>query len=218
MDEKQVIVELKRGSHLCSIYRDKDEQLSVIIPFLKGGLRRNERCIYIVDENTKEDISRILQGGGYDLEKGLARTGQLQFFTKEDSYLKDGNFDPDKVINLLKLAQEDALENGYDGLRVTGEMTWVLTRLPGTEKLIEYESKLNYFLPSSSTSALCQYNEKKHSEAILAGVLLTHPKVVLYGKVYDNPYYSHPDVFLAKKDAKVEQTYRSLKEKILLGG
>jgi len=47
------------------------------------------------------------------------------------------------MISLLITETEKAVAQGYPALRMTGEMTWVLRGLPGSERLLEYEAKLN---------------------------------------------------------------------------
>ena len=192
---KRKIEELKLGEHLCCIYKNKKEQLS-IIPFILAGLKNNEKCIYILNDNTREEIVQAFKELNIKIEEYI-NSKQLEFLTKEDTYLKDGYFDPDRMIELLKQSEEVAIKDGYKGLRVTGEMSWVFTRLQGVEKLIEYEAKLNYFLSQSRTAAVCQYDESKFTPEILLGVIRTHPKIILYDSVCENPHYVPPDEFFA---------------------
>jgi signal transduction histidine kinase len=181
--------------HLCNIYRNRAEQFSLIADFMLDGLRKRYKCLYIVDENTKEGVlSALREKEGHVDDSVLDR---LIFMTKEDSYLKGGSFDPDRMIKLLKETQDAALAEGYPILRLTGEMTWIFSKLPGVEKLLEYEAKLNYFFPNSKTTAICQYNENRFDAKTLMGVLNTHPVVGIYGELYENPYYIPPDIYLA---------------------
>jgi hypothetical protein len=175
---KKEFERLPLGEHFCCIYKNKEEQLEVVIPYIVIGLESNEKCIYIVDENTKEEISAAFAKLGIDIAKYI-RSGQFEFFTKEDAYLKEGYFDPDKMIQLLKEAEKKAIGAGYSGLRVTGEMTWVFTKLPGVDRLMEYEAKLNYFFPESRSTAICQYNETKFKPEVLLDVIYAHPKVII---------------------------------------
>lgn len=200
-ETKQKLRNLKLGEHLCCIYRNIEEQLSIVIPFMIIGLENREKCIYILDENTKELVAEAFVNLNFDLKKYM-HTKQFEFFTKENAYLKNGYFDPDKMIGLLKQAQQDALEQGYSGLRVTGEMTWVFTKLPGVERLVEYEAKLNYFCPASKSIAICQYNENKFEPGLLLNIIHTHPKIVLYDTICSNPYYMPPDEFLTRLKSK----------------
>ncbi len=194
MDE---FLKLPLGRHLCCIYGTKHDQFSVVIPYFLVGLKRQERCIYIIDERTIEEVVQAFQRAGVDLEPYI-QSKKFIFLTKEDAYLKNGFFEPGRMIALLKLAQKEALRAGFKGLRVTGEMTWILTKLPGVEKFVEYESKLNYFFPKSKSIAICQYNEKKFSASALLDVIYTHPIVVIHKTVCDNHYYVPPNFFLAK--------------------
>ncbi|RLI75576.1 hypothetical protein DRO97_02985, partial [Archaeoglobales archaeon] len=204
---------LRLGKHLCYTYRNKEEQLSIVIPFMIHGLKKNEKCLYIVDENTKEEIIEAFRKF-IDIDEYI-RSKQFVILTKEEAYLKDGYFDPDKMIELLKEAERQAIKEGYAGLRATGEMTWVFTRLPGVEKLIEYEAKLNYFFPKSRCVAICQYNENKFDAEMLLDVILTHPKLIIYDSLCENPYYIPPDVFLARMKKELsKEIYERLRNEI----
>ncbi|MFW6040224.1 MAG: MEDS domain-containing protein [Thermoplasmatota archaeon] len=203
------------GTHMCCIYRNKEEQLSILAYFISLGLDKWEKCIYIVDDRTKQEVISALKKIDIDIDKYVNK-GQLEFLTKKESYLKGDYFDPDEMIELLKKAEEQALSEGYMGLRVTGEMTWCFSDLPGTEKLLEYEMKLNDFLPNSKTIAICQYNEKRFSPEILLEVIHTHPKVILYDSIHENQYYQPPKIFLARSRGEVPpQYYETIKNNII---
>ncbi len=203
------------GTHLCCIYRDEEEQLSALSPFIFLGIKRNEKCLYVVDDRTKKEVIEGFKDLGFDVESFI-ESGQFEFMTKSESYLKDGYFDPGKMIDLLEECKEKALEEGYSGLRVTGEMTWFFTDVPGVERLMEYEKKLNEFLPEQKIIALCQYNEKKFEPEILVDVIRSHPKVLIYDQLHENSYYMPPQLFSAKMNGEVTlEHYESMKEDII---
>ncbi len=204
------------GDHLCSIYRDVYEQMEIIVPYLSCGLKNHEKCIYIVDESSTNEIRKAFIGSGVEIDEYL-KSGQFVFLTKEDAYLKGGSFDPDRMIATLKQAEETALKEGYSGMRATGEMTWVLSKHPGSHRLIEYESKLNYFFPNSRSSAICQYHESRFDPDILIGVIHTHPKVVIHGLLCKNRYYIPPDEFLCgvEHDEFAACVYQDIRDGII---
>jgi len=205
---------LKFGDHLACIYKTKEEQLSTVIPFVLTGLKNNEKCIYIADENTKQEIIEAFRKVT-DIDKYI-KTNQLELLTKEEAYLKDGSFDPDQMIELLSRNEKKARKNGYNGLRVTGEMTWIFTKLPGVERLIEYEAKLNYFFPESKSTALCQYNEGKFNPEILLDVIHTHPTLIIYNNLYENPHFLPPDEFFARIKGEIHwNTYEKVRDGII---
>nr|WP_054858481.1 MEDS domain-containing protein [Methanobacterium formicicum] len=145
------IEDLKPGNHLCCIYETDEEHKSVITPYLRLGLENNEKVLYIVNENTAETVLNYLKDDGVDADQFL-HNGQLSILTVTDSYMKDGVFDPDEMIKMLSDETGKALKEGYNALRVTGEMSWTLRGFPGSERLIEYEAKLNNFFSNKRMS------------------------------------------------------------------
>ncbi|MDZ7262440.1 MAG: MEDS domain-containing protein, partial [candidate division KSB1 bacterium] len=211
---ERMIGELKFGEHLCCIYQNREQQMQMVIPFLKVGLERGEQCFYITDENSEADILKAL--GAYGLKpQPYLKQGQLVFLTAKDAYLKNGVFDPERMIALLEQTLERALKQGYSGLRVTGEMTWVFTKLPGTERLVEYEARLNTFFPGRKVTAICQFNETRFDPKVLLNVLRTHRLVLVRDQVCENFYYLPPEEFLATENAASTQAYHHAVEHLI---
>lgn len=189
------IDDLEPGDHLCQIYETEKEHHDLLLPFLLNGLKQNEKIIYIVDAHSAEHILDYLREAKVDTRK-FVDSGQLNIITRDDAYLKQGFFDPKLMIDLLRTETDKAIKEGYTALRVTGEMTWALKKLPGSERLIEYESKLNEFFPGSKALAICQYDKRIFSSDVLLNILKTHPVAVIGTEIYDNQYYLPPDEFL----------------------
>lgn len=189
--------------HLCLIYETPEEQFAAIVPFVRYGLERGEKCIYVADDNTSAEVLAQLESGGVDINKAL-KAGALSVITKKDAYLKQGFFDPDWMIRFLKEASDEAKAQGFKGLRVTGEMTWVLGGDYGSDRLIEYESKLNYFFPENDALAICQYNLGRFTPEIIMDVIRTHPLVIYRGQVCRNFYYTSPEEMLLPNQGYLE--------------
>ncbi|MFA5355990.1 MAG: MEDS domain-containing protein [Candidatus Omnitrophota bacterium] len=209
---------LDHGTHLCSIYRDKNEQLSSVLSYIKGGLFRGDKIISILTEGTRSIFVKTLSDLGLELEK-CREWGQFIFIDDKEFYLGQGCFDPDRIIQMVTQEQNNAAMSGYKGVRGIAEMDCFLSRAPGTEKLIEYESNLNYFFPGSRLTSICHYREDLFDEDTLLGVLYTHPKAIIYGKLYDNHYYIPPEQFPARlKDGSIPGTYRLLRDTLIAQG
>lgn len=194
---------LSTGQHVCCIYETEDEHRALLTDYILDGLARNERVIYIVDEHTAETVLGYLRSSGIDPVPYVG-SGQLVILSKTESYLTDGAFDPDLMIETLTTETKRALTDGHSGLRVTGEMTWALGGNPGSERLIEYESKLNRFLPGSKCLAICQYRRSRFDASVLLDVLRTHPIIALGSEIFDCFYYMDPESFLGPdRDAAV---------------
>ena len=81
-------------------------------------------------------------------------------------------------------------------------MSWVLQTIPGVEYLMAYEARLNYFIPGKPWISVCMYNITKFSGAMIMNVLRTHPFTISGGIIAQNPYFIHPDEWLADNAPK----------------
>lgn len=195
---------LKSHDHVCLIYDTPQEWQAIVVPFIKLGLERNEKCIYIVDTHTAKHLRSNLEIQGVDVAS-LEASGQLVILRTSETYTRDGSFVPDRMISLLISETEKAVAQGYRMLRVTAEMTWILRSLSGPEKLLEYEAKLNRdFFSKYPCLAICQYASKKVAPQIIKDVVMTHPLLARDSRIYQNHYYTPTSKFLTEKLAEAE--------------
>ena len=68
-------------------------------------------------------------------------------------------------------------------------MTWALKGVPGSDKLIEYESGINNLIESHPMTVICQYDANQFDGATLMDVLRVHPYMIAQGRIVSNPYY-----------------------------
>jgi PAS domain S-box-containing protein len=181
--------------HFCSIYESPQEHYAVAIPFIRIGLDRGEKCIYIADDGTVGDVRQAMQSEGIDVDRAIASKA-LVLATKEQAYLEHGSFHPDWMFTFWREATQLAMSEGFSALRATGETEWVLRGGRGLERWMEYESRLTHTLSESNCSALCQYNRRLFPPELILDVIRTHPMVVYGSTVCRNLYYVPPDEFL----------------------
>lgn len=201
---------LHQGSHVCSIYQNKQQQFRMVFEFLMEGLNLYEKVVYVADDNSPEEVISEFKKAGHDIDRFL-KSKQLEVLTKKETYLKDGEFTPEKMIAFVEEAEKKALKDGYSGFRATGEMTWIIDSSVNTNILIEYESKLNNFFDNSKSKIICQYNEKKINNEILSSAIRTHPTSMIYGKIYENKYfYTEPRFMRGGLSVLPENSYQTL--------
>ncbi|MGM0369367.1 MAG: MEDS domain-containing protein [Bacillota bacterium] len=209
--------ELQPHDHLCLLYREHEEWKAAITSFLQTGLVENDKCLYISGAYTAQDVKKYLKEVGIDVEKKV-NSKQLVFLDKEDSYAQKQEFVPQEMIDFLKQAATQASEEGYNSLRVTGEISWALDYVQGEEKIIEYELGLNEELFSNySISALCRYHLDKFDPGLIKNVIKTHPYIVVNNKIHENPYYISPDKFSSEPE-EVEQWLENINDFTKLKG
>ncbi len=189
--------------HLCSIYDSEAEHFSVAIPFIRIGLDRGEKCIYIINDGTEDVVREAMYAEGIDV-KGAVASKSLVLTVKEQTYLKRGSFDPDWMFTFWREAAASAKSEGFSALRATGETEWLVGGYRGLERWTEYESRVTHTLSENNCFALYQYDRRIVAPEILLDIIRTHPIVVYRGKVCRNLYYVPPDEFLGGNRAERE--------------
>lgn len=174
--------------HCCQIQESPNGWRAQVVPFFQIGALRGERCIYIVSHQTADDVRGLLCEGNIDVA-AAEDLDQLVILFERETYTQGGHFDPDRVIALLIAETQKALDEGYSALRVMGDMSWAITGGSGTERLLEYEAKLNRdFFPKYPCTAICTYDRWKFGPGTIKGILLTHPLIMRGERIY----HHHP--------------------------
>lgn len=189
---------LRHGDHLCLVFETPAELTAALVPFLRTGLAAHERCLYIGPSEAAERIERDLEASGVRVGRERDR-GAIVLLDQRECWLQGGRFDPWAMMDLLRQAEQQALDDGFSGLRATWDMEWVLNGCPGSQRLIEYEAHLNRFLAGSRTAVLCRYSRASSSTELIQGVLHTHPLAVLGDQVCPNAYYEPAEMVLGDR-------------------
>jgi DNA-binding CsgD family transcriptional regulator len=187
---------VQSGDHLCCLYSDRSVQAEISAAYLEEGFRRKEKSVFIADEDMNAQFRACLADRGIPVQ-ALESKKQLLCLPYPQTYTRNNVFDPEAMIAFLKKLMAMGQEEGFRGLRITGDMAWALNNWTGSERLIEYEARLNDFFPHSRASGLCQYDLQRFDPDIILQVLETHPKVLLNGCLLDNFYYIPPEDYLS---------------------
>ncbi|HEY4307578.1 MAG TPA: MEDS domain-containing protein [Gemmatimonadaceae bacterium] len=201
----------RQGDHACTLYTTREEQLSAATEYIRGGLERGERCLFICVEHDVPTFRAALKDAGIDADAEEQR-GALVLMTKEEGHLQGGSFDPARMIHTLDVAVKNALAAGFTGLCAGGDMSWILEDTDSVGRLAEYEALLNRFYRDNRALGLCLYNRRTLSDSVLDHGLATHPVVRMEGPILlSNPFYEEPEHAARRKarpdllDGKVAQ-------------
>lgn len=201
----------QQGDHVCTLFTTPEEQLQAAVEYISGGLSRGERCLYICGEHEIPEFREALKQAGINVEWEEKR-GALVLLNKHEAHLKGGSFDPDTMISTLHAAVEDALAAGFAGLCAAGDMSWLLDEAPGSERVAEYEARLNQFYKSHRALGLCQYNRNKLPDEALDHSIATHPYIRMEGGILlENPFYEPPEQ-AANRTARPRDGNRKIRE------
>ncbi|MGI5245943.1 MEDS domain-containing protein [Dactylosporangium sp. CA-139066] len=172
---------IRPGDHLCLPFASEAEQREVVSAYIADGLRRGERVLYFADRTHADAIDAWLGPHSVDGALAIAR-GQLDVRPAGD-----GAFDPAEVVVGIRDAVRDARAAGFQGLRLTGEMSWALRGAPTHVRLHEYESGVaSTVVDSGDLAAVCQYDERIFATADLPALLAHHAGVVRIDPLHDD--------------------------------
>ena len=178
------------GTHFCALYSGPAERDRLLFPFLEEGLRHGDKCLCLIDDVEPALVrDQVVGQPGREYSR---RSAQLDVERASDTYLRSGEFSIADMISFLSESADAAIEDDFELLRASGEMSWVLPGPPGWEEMFLYESALNDAVEQMPAILMCLYDLQKFGAEMLVEVLRTHPTVLLDRTVIDNPHYLHP--------------------------
>lgn len=189
------------GTHMCLIYDDEAQRKEVIGRFIERGIAAGEQASYFFDAAAPKDAEAWLKEMGVNLPQNMKK-GSFNLLKAEDVYCPAGKFVPSEMIDRLCGCYDQALKAGCPGARASGEMSWALKGIPGSDRLMEYEALINTISDKYPVTPICQYDARRFDGATLLNVLKVHPRMIVQGKIVQNPYYIRPDEFLREFRAK----------------
>jgi hypothetical protein len=145
-----------------------------------------------------------LKLGGIDTAAAEA-SGQLEVLNWRETYLKDGRFDQDLMIDtLLKMIAPDNAPPGKMSRNIAN-MEWALEDRPGVHDIVEYEARLNQALPEQHDPVICTYDLSRFDASVVIDIMRTHPMVIIGGILQENPFYIPSEQMLQELEARKEQ-------------
>ena len=180
--------------HICLIYDSEEQRQKIVAEYLAQGIRKGEVVSYFTDKTDGETVRSWLTEQDIELTESEGMN-KFNLAKAENAYCPDGSFQPEKMIERSLNRYRMAKEAGFCGSRASGEMSWALKGLPGSERILEYESMLNAFECDFPHSGMCQYDARLFDGATLLKILQVHPFIIAQGQVVQNPYYIKHDEF-----------------------
>ncbi|MEU3465793.1 MEDS domain-containing protein [Streptomyces sp. NPDC006733] len=162
--------------HLCGVYGDEREWAHMATAFVREGLAFGQRIAYYTDTHSRQSVVEVLREHGVDVDAAMGR-GQLLVEEAAASYLRRLPFDPDVVLAGMRGAYEQALAEGFPGLRIVGEMDWCTRDVPGADRILEYELRLEReVFADLPLTGLCFFDDASAADAAL--VVAAHRQFV----------------------------------------
>lgn len=165
----------RHGDHFCCAFDSPAQQEELVIDFVRAGLEQDDRVWYFATTSEPQQVLDLLEGAGVNVDQLLDR-GQLSVFTAEGSYLEELPFRPERMLESMQRAVDDALAAGCNGVHFLGEMDWA-NCVPGAERLEEWERLIEEFYATQPAAGLCQFSRGAFEPRRLERLIELHSKI-----------------------------------------
>jgi hypothetical protein len=160
------------GTYFCQFYQTKEYLTSILVPYFKAGLEKNEFCLWITSqplevEEAKEALRRAVPYIDVYLEKK-----QIEIIPYNSWYVKAGFFDSERVLNGWIEKLDQVLASGYEGLRTAENTSWL--KKEDWDDFADYERKVDTNIGQRQIISLCSYFISMCSGADTIDVAFNH--------------------------------------------
>jgi hypothetical protein len=177
------------GTHLCVLYRGRAERDELLMPYLRGGLRRGDVCLCVTSPGESSALAPLVAEGDLQLQT-------LQVLEPGETYLRTGVFEPDSMVEMLQAWSEQIFAEKPSGFaRVAADMSWAAPLVsPGfVTELMGFESRVTRWLQTYPQMGMCLYDLDVFGGDVVVQAVRFHPQIWMSGAVVHNPYYVRPD-------------------------
>ena len=176
-----------RLEHPALLYRDIEAFLSVMAPFVRGGLEAGEPVVVAV---ASDELSALR-------EKVGAEDGRVRWLDTREWVPH-----PASRLRAFHELVTHELAMGATRLRLVGEPVWPDGPPEHVLEWERYESVLNEVLAPFPVTLICTYDTSRVDPSIAAGARRTHP-VIRNGPEAASEAFEAPRELLRRRNAKV---------------
>ena len=198
--------ELGESRHVCAFFNDDDEEYRVLLPFIKAGFDCGDNAIHVVNPGQHEDHLRRLAGAGVDAE-AARQSGQFELRTNTETYLRDGRFDQDRMLEVFEALASGNARAGFPLSRIVCRMDWAGEDRAYLDNLVEFESRVNEVWCRHDDAVICVYDLTKFGADTVIDIMRTHPMIIIGGILQQNPFFVPPEEILREvRERRASQT------------
>lgn len=181
--------------HVCAFFSSDEEEYRVLLPFIKDGIEGGDKAVHVLNPGQREDHLARLAAEGIDLQQAENR-GQLEIRTNTDTYLLDGKFDQNRMLNAFEQIASGNAGGEFPLSRIVCRMDWAADGGSSVEELVEFEARVNDVWEHHEDAVICTYHLGKFGGETVIDIMRTHPMIIIGGMLQHNPFFVPPDEFL----------------------
>jgi len=186
---------LGEARHVCAFFNSEDEEYRVLLPFIKEGFECGDKAVHVVNPGQHHDHLQRLASVGIDTAASQ-QSGQFELRTNTETYLRDGRFDQDRMLQVFEQLASGNAKGGFLLSRIVCHMEWATEGRSHVDDLIEFESRVNDVWRRHDDAIICTYHLAKFGGDTVIDIMRTHPMIIIGGILQENPFFVPPEEFL----------------------
>ena len=200
---------LREHRHVCAFFSSATEEYDTLLPFVCDGFNCGHRAFHVLPDQHKDDHLERLRNAGIDVEKAT-ESRQLEVALPEDTYLKTGRFNKDRMLVLIQEALKSGASLGFPLTRMIAHAEAAVDDWKSSNEWVEYEMRLNSVLPNYDDPVICTFDANLLTVPHAIDILRTHPMVIIGGVLVENSFFTRPQDFIREVQARTEpsRSYR----------
>lgn len=163
---------LGMSGHACWGFADQASFHQAAVDFLADGQRFGQRLLYFSSE--QREVQRAALAPLGDVDRMLEQ-GQLSLAHVDEIYDPGRPIDPQLQLAGYAAQTNQALSEGYTGLRAAAEATALVVDPERREAHVRWESVADRYMSSNPLAALCAYDQNAIPTDLLAELQCVHP-------------------------------------------
>ena len=189
--------QLGQVRHVCAFFNSDDEQYRVLLPFIKDGFACGDKAVHVVGPDQRHHHLQRLAAAGID-PVAAEQSGQFELRTNTETYLRDGRFDQDRMLEVFEQLASGNGNAGYPLSRIVCQMDWAAEGGSHVDDLVEFEARVNDVWSHHDDAVICVYDLAKFGGDTVIDIMRTHPMIVIGGILQHNPFFMPPEAFLGE--------------------
>ncbi|WP_406279852.1 MEDS domain-containing protein [Embleya sp. NBC_00896] len=172
---------MEYGSHCCFVSADEAVTRLAVHSYVRDGLFAEDRVMCLLGRRDRAWLMNTLSEGPTPPARHEA-DGSLVVVDIGRTPLWEGEFSPETMAETFFGAVDQALSDGYQGLRICGDMTWGRAGGVAHADLCEFERLAGGGLPSRRAMGICLYDPREFSSVQIDEQERLHPIVAGTGR------------------------------------
>jgi hypothetical protein len=160
------------GIHLCHFYPERQDLVDSLVPYFMAGLRNSERCLWIAAPPLPADEARAELAKVLPRLEAMIQEDRIRIVEATEWFKSIKRVDADDVSNRWLQEEEKALAEGYRGLRITANTSFLTPE--DWDTFMDCESAINKAVKGRRIVALCSYDVRQCRATGVLEVIQNH--------------------------------------------